>query len=305
MQRRYGKHSVETSKGDKLLFPATSLTKDDVIAYYESAWDCMEPYFRDRFLTLHRFPDGIAKPGFYHQRRAEYFPAFVGGRSAATASGEESIEHIVVDNLAALVYLVDQGTIAFHGWLSRADKPDHPDRIVFDLDPHGDGFRVVVDCARRLRRVIEAAGLTAFVMTTGSRGLHVVAPLDRSLDFDALRQVARKIAAKVADAEPARFTIEQRKRARKGRLYIDISRNAYGQTSILPYSLRAIETAPVATPLDWNELGRKALAAQRYNAGNLARRLARKRDPWQRLAACAARPDLQSLGLSQGASSTT
>lgn len=290
MQRRYGRHTVSTSKDDKLLFTGVGLTKAGVIDYYERVWDVMCPFLRDRFLTLHRFPDGIAKQGFYHQRRSDYFPDYVGTSSAPTASGEESIEHILVESLAALVYLVDQGTIAFHGWLSRADKPDHPDRLVFDLDPHGDDFGVVIDCARRLRREVEDIGLTAFVMTTGSRGLHVVAPLDRTLDFDTARQVAKRVARSVTEASPELFTVEQRKQARRGRLYIDVTRNAYGQTSILPYSLRAIEKAPVATPLDWKELGRKGLTPQRYNAGNVSRRLAQKTDPWISFPKRAARP---------------
>ena len=118
-------------------------------------------------------------------------------------------------------------------------------------------------------------------MTTGSRGLHVLAPLDRSLDFDEAREFAKTIAAAVTDERPARFTVEQRKVARKGRLYIDVGRNAYGQTGVLPYSLRALQGAPAATPLDWDELGRDDLSPQRFGLENMGARLGQKQDPFE------------------------
>jgi len=280
MKLRFGPHTVETSNDDKVLFPESGITKVDVIAYYRDVAGLMLPHLEGRCLTIRRFPDGIGKDGFYQQNRSDYFPAYVGSKRLPKAGGEESMEHIVADNAAALVYLVDQGTITFHGWLSVVAAPRQPDRVVFDLDPHGDDFSAVVDCARLLRGALDSAGLEPFVMTTGSRGLHVIAPLPGNTPFDEVRGFARSMAEATAARDPDRFTTEQRKQARRGRLYIDIGRNAYGQTGVLPYSLRALEGAPVATPLDWAELRRGNLSPRRYNIGNLRRRMAQKKDPF-------------------------
>ena len=199
-----------------------------------------------------------------------------------TADGDDSVEHVIADNKASLVYLADQAALTLHGWLSVIDAPQNPNRVVFDLDPPSDDdFDSVILCARDLRDCLESAGLRAYVMTTGSRGLHVLAPLDRSLDFDEAREFAKTIAAAVTDERPARFTVEQRKVARKGRLYIDVGRNAYGQTGVLPYSLRALQGAPAATPLDWDELGRDDLSPQRFGLENMGARLGQKQDPFE------------------------
>jgi bifunctional non-homologous end joining protein LigD len=167
--------------------------------------------------------------------------------------------------------------------LSRIDRLDHPDRLIFDLDPSGRTFEPLVAAARALRGVLEAIDLVPYLMTTGSRGLHVVVPLDRSADFEATRALARRIAASVADERPDRFTIEQRKEKRRGRVYLDTMRNAYAQTAVAPYAVRALPGAPVAAPLEWTELSRLT-NAQPYSIKTIARRLARKGDPWKDIA---------------------
>jgi bifunctional non-homologous end joining protein LigD len=182
-----------------------------------------------------------------------------------------------------VVYLADQACITPHVWLSRIDRPDHPDRLIFDLDPSGRTFEPVVAAARALRDMLEAIDLVPYLMTTGSRGLHVVAPLDRSADFNTVRALARRVAASVADEAPDRFTIEQRKEKRRGRVYLDTMRNAYAQTAVAPYAVRALPGAPVAAPLQWPELSRLA-DAQPDTIKTIARRLARKGDPWKDIA---------------------
>lgn len=280
MKLRYGPWTVETSNDDKVLYPDAGLTKADVIDYYRSVADLMLPHFENRCLTIQRFPEGIGTEGFYQQSRSDYFPDFVAGKTLEKADRSETVEHIVVNNEAALVYLADQAALTFHGWLSRTGEPRHPDRIVFDLDPAGEDFDTILDCAKLLRDALERTGLVPFVMTTGSRGLHVVSPLSAKLEFDDARQFARTVAEAVAARQPERFTTAQRKKARKGRLYIDIGRNAYGQTAVLPYSLRAIEGAPAATPLDWDELARGDLSPRRFHLENMNRRMAQKNDPF-------------------------
>jgi bifunctional non-homologous end joining protein LigD len=208
----------------------------------------------------------------------EYFPEWIKTVTVRKARG--SVTHVVVDRAATLVYLADQACITPHVWLSRVDRPHHPDRLIFDLDPSGRTFDPVVAGARALREALEAIDLVPYLMTTGSRGLHVVVPLDRSADFDTARALARRVAASVADQAPDRFTVEQRKEKRRGRVYLDTMRNAYAQTAVTPYAVRALPGAPVAVPLEWAELSRLA-APQPYTIKTIARRLARKGDPWK------------------------
>lgn len=288
---------IESSREEKVLYPGDGYTKADVLDYFEDISDLMLPHMEKRFLTLHRFPDGIDEDGFYQQSRSDYFSACVHGVTAPRAGEGDPVNHIVVDNSDGLLYLVDQATLAFHGWQSRLDRLSKPDRLVFDLDPSREGFDAVIDAARLLREALQLHGLHPFVMTTGSRGLHVVAPLKRYMDFEEARDMARKVAGALTEREPDRFTLEQRKKKRRGRLYLDISRNAYGQTAIVPYSLRALRGAPIATPLDWQELGRKGIGPRKYHLGNIRQRLARKKDPWRNFFAEAARPRLKEADL--------
>ena len=280
MKLQFGPYTVETSNDDKLLFPESGISKADVVAYYRDISDLMLPHLEDRCLTLQRFPDGLGDDGFFQQNRSDHFPDFVECKPLDTAKGDDVVDHIVVNNAAALVYLADQATITFHGWLAPARTPRRPDRVVFDLDPARDDFDDVIDCARLLGEALELSGLVPYLMTTGSRGLHVVAPLSGKQTFDEVREFARDVARATADRQPKRFTTEQRKKARRGRLYIDVGRNAYGQTAVLPYSLRAIEGAPIATPLDWEELSGGDVSPRQYHIGNLRRRMAQKKDPF-------------------------
>ena len=167
-----------------------------------------------------------------------------------------------------------------HTWLSRVDRLDCPDQLIFDLDPPRGDLDAVRTAARALREILEEVGLVAFVKSTGSRGLHVVSPLDRSANFDAVRGFARDVAEVVAARDPARLTTEQRKEKRRGRLYLDTARNAYAQTAVAPYAVRARPGAPVAVPLTWDEVGRKDFHPERYTVENVFRRLSRKGDPW-------------------------
>jgi bifunctional non-homologous end joining protein LigD len=286
--------SIEVTRPDKTLFPADGptdgptdggtdgLTKADVVDYYRRVADVMVPHLRSRPLMLQRYPDGINGQAIVQQAAPDHFPDWVPRASLPKKGG--TIDHVVCDDAATLAYLAGQACITPHRWLSRADRPDDPDLVIFDLDPSGPDpaadFDAVRSGARSLRAALESAGLVPFVQTTGSRGLHVVAPLDRSADFDTVRAFAREVADAVAADDPQHLTTEQRKQKRRGRIYLDIMRNAYAQTAVAPYALRARPGAPVATPLDWDELLSTEMGPQRYTAANLFRRLARRADPW-------------------------
>ncbi|MFW6322340.1 MAG: non-homologous end-joining DNA ligase [Guyparkeria sp.] len=277
---RIGGHEIDIDNRDKTLFPGDGITKGDLIDYYRDVAEHLLPHISDRPLTLQRFPDGLGEDGFYQQRAPDHFPDWLDTRSLRRADGSERIGHILCNDTASLVYLANLATISIHRWLARAPRFTRPDCVVFDLDPAGDDFTPVRDAARHVADLMQALDVTPFVMTTGSRGLHVIAPLAPELDFDAVREIAAGMARHLADRQPETLTTEQRKDKRHGRLYLDVMRNAYGQTAVAPYSLRARPGAPVATPLSLDELDRGDLGPQDYHIGNLFRRLGQTGDPW-------------------------
>lgn len=279
-KRRVGRHVIETSNEDKVLFPDDGITKGDLIDYYEAIAPRLLPWLRDRPLVLQRFPDGIEEEGFYQKQVAEHFPGWI-STVRVGKSGDGTQDLVVCDEKATLVYLANLGCVALHPWLCRKDRLHHPDQLVVDLDPPGDDFVPVRDAARACRELFDALGLPTFVKTTGSKGLHIVVPLDRSADFDTVREFARNAMRVLAARQPDALTTQVRKEKRKGRVFLDVARNAYAQTAVAPYAVRPLPGAPVATPIGWDELGR--VDARSFTIANLLRRLGRREDPWKGL----------------------
>jgi bifunctional non-homologous end joining protein LigD len=213
---------------------------------------------------------------------SDYFPGWV--ERAALAKQDGAVQHVVARDGATLVYLANQAALTLHVGLSRVDRIEQPDRLVIDLDPSDDDFAKVKRAAKRARQLLEAVGLVPFVQTTGSRGLHVWVPLERKEGFEEVRAFAGEIAAPLVAQSPDELTTEQRKAARGDRVYVDVARNAYAQTAAAPYTVRARPMAPVATPLEWDELGDRALTPDRYTITNLFRRLGQRSDPWRDMA---------------------
>jgi bifunctional non-homologous end joining protein LigD len=275
---RVGGHTVEISHPDKVLFPDDGITKRDLAEYYRRVAPKMLPFLKDRPLSLQRFPDGIGW-GFYEKKAPAHFPEWFERVRVKVKEGG-SQQQLICNDAASLVYLADQACITPHPWLSKKGRLDFPDRMIFDLDPAGNDFAVVKDAALTLKRLLEEAWLKPFVMTTGSRGLHVVVPLDGKQRFDAVRSRARELAEQAAAREPGALTIAPRKDAREGRTFVDYLRNAYGQTSVPPYAVRARKGAPVAVPLRWDELSSPELTATSYTLKNVFERLSRVPNPW-------------------------
>lgn len=265
-----------------MLFPGAGVTKGELVDYYREIADPMLPYLRDRPVSMHRFPDGIEGEGFYQKEIPDYFPDWIQRVTVKKEGGE--VTHVLCQDAATLVYLANQACITPHVWLSRRDELDRPDRMIFDLDPPGQDFAPVRRAARALHDLLEELGLVPFAMTTGGRGLHLVVPLDRSADFDAARGFARDLAELLARRDPERLTTEPRKEKRKGRLFVDVLRNAYAQTGVPPYAVRPRPGAPVAMPIAWDELGDPKLRGDRYDTRNAFHRLGRVEDPWKGMA---------------------
>ncbi len=191
-----------------------------------------------------------------------------------------TLVHPLAERPEALRWLANQNCITLHVWQSRQNRLHNSDRLVFDLDPSDTDFAVIRATAHTIADVLDDLGLARYVQTTGSRGLHVVVPLRADADFDTVRQFARDVAEVVVADDDAHRTVEARKDNRGGRVYLDIMRNAYAQTAVAPYSVRARAGAPVATPLDWDELDARGLQADRFTIRDLPKRLAGQRDPW-------------------------
>lgn len=269
--------TIETSSLDKVLFPNDGITKGELITYYRRIAETMVPYLRDRPLTMRRFPNGIEEDGFYQQGMPDYFPDWIGRIEVEKKGG--TIVHALCNDAATLVYLANQNTVTPHVWLSRTDRLHEPDQIVFDLDPPGADFNLVRTAARYVKEIFEERGLSAYVMTTGSKGVHVRAPIERGHTFDAVRAYARTLAAELAERHAEKVTTEQRKNKRGGRVYLDVMRVAYGQTAVPPYAVRARAGAPIAAPIEWDELGR--VKPDTYTVRNIFRRMGQKADPWK------------------------
>jgi bifunctional non-homologous end joining protein LigD len=268
---------VEISHPDKALFP-DGTTKADLARYYARIAEMMLPHVRGRPVHMQRYPDGIDGVEIQQKQAPDYFPDFV-ARARVERKRGGFVEHVVIDNVETLVYLADQACITPHTWLSRTGALDDPDQLVFDLDPPDGALAALRDGARTLRDILHDIGLRAYLKATGSRGFHVVTPLDHSAGFDDARALARSIAQRVIDRDAERFTIEQRKDRRGDRIYIDIARNGYAQTVVAPYAVRALAGAPVAAPLDWQELDRAK--PQQVTVHNIFRRLARRPNLWR------------------------
>jgi bifunctional non-homologous end joining protein LigD len=243
---------VEVSHGDRVLFPADGITKRDVVDYYCAVADAMLPHIKGRPLNVQRFPRGIGKKGFMQQDFDHSMPDWMSGVEVDKERG--TLVHPVAERPEALGWLANQNCITLHIWQSRRDRLHNPDRLVFDLDPSASDFAVVRATARATAAVLDDLGLTCYVQTTGSRGLHVVVPLRRDADFDTARQFARDVAEVVVADDAAHRTLGARKHNRGDRVYLDIMRNAYAQTAVAPYSIRPRAGAPVAAPLHWDEL---------------------------------------------------
>lgn len=268
---------VEIPRADKVLYPTDGITKADVAEYYADVAETMLPHLADRPVNMQRFPDGIEGQSFYEKKLPDHFPDWVGSVRVDVTGGSQ--EQVVVGDRRTLVYLAGQACLTPHVWLSRTSDLDRPDQVVFDLDPSDGDLALVRRATRTVREVLESLDLPAYLKTTGSRGYHVVVPVRPQHDFDVVRRLARRVAELVVEEDPDGFTIEQRKGKRGDRVFVDVLRNGYGQTAVPPYALRARPGAPVATPIEWDELSR--IEPDQVTIASVRDRLSRREDPWK------------------------
>lgn len=282
MEYRFGELTIACTNVDRVVFPADGITKGEVIAYYAAVGEVMMPELRRRPLSIVRFTKGIDQGGFFQKHRQKHYPAWI---ESVKLGAKTRVDYPLCDSTAALVYFANQGAIELHVWPSRAEAPEHPDLLVFDLDPPEHGFELVRRTALRLRDLFGELGLPPFVKTTGGKGLHVVAPLDGRATFDEVAALCGGISKLLCARYPDELTVEFYKKDRKDRLFLDTMRNALGATIAAAYSVRGRPGAPVSAPIEWREVEDPALAPNGFTLRDVPRRLDAAGDPWAKLRA--------------------
>jgi bifunctional non-homologous end joining protein LigD len=283
-----GRRSIPITHADRVVFPQAEVTKLDLARHYAAVAGVMLPHVRDRPLAVQSFPQGVAGKGFFVKNAAKHFPDWIKTATVPKREGG-ALRQVLANNAETLVYLAGQNAITPHIWTARADRLEQPDRIVFDLDPAEQRFAEIRAVARDLGDLLRDLGFEPFAMTTGSRGLHVDVAIRRGPAYAEINAWARETAAGFAASQPKRLTTEFRIEKRGGRLFVDAHRNAYAQHAVAPYAVRALPTAPVATPLRWEELDDRRLNPQRWTVRTIQDRLANGGDPWEGIARTAIR----------------
>jgi len=252
---------IEISSPERVIFPELGLTKKDLADYYATVEPLIMIDAADRPMTLIRFPSGRTGESFFQKHDKGTFGPHVKQIPIEEKDGHFE-DYLYFDDIRGLLACVQMGTIEFHGWGSKVDKVEYPDRLVFDLDPDvGLDFGNVKEAALLLRELLKGLGLESWPLLSGGKGMHVVVPLDASDDWPTVKSFAERFSRAISEAEPQMFTANIRKEQRKGRIFLDWLRNQRGATAVLPYSARGREGAPVAAPIAWDEL-------DKYNGGN-------------------------------------
>jgi bifunctional non-homologous end joining protein LigD len=272
---------IEPSNLGKVFWPEAGLTKGDLLNYYDAVSSFVIPAIRSRPLTVKRYPDGIDGMTFFQKNTPAYAPSWVKTVKIHAGSAKRDVHYPLCNTKRTLMWLANQACIELHPWISRADHLERPDYLVFDLDPPDDGFDQSVDMAFLVKEVMDEAGIQAALKTSGAKGVHVYAPLQRRYHYGQVRVAARNLAARVEERWPDLATTDFSKSTRRGRVLLDTNRNAPGQHIVAPYSPRARPAASVSFPVTWKEL--RKVRPEDFTIRNVPGLLERKGDLWKKL----------------------
>lgn len=263
---------------EKVLFPADGITKGEMAAYYESVAPLMVPLISGRPVTMERFPSGIGAKGFMQKNVATGFPQWLERVEVPKKGGV--VNYPVVRETRDLLWLANQNCITPHVWTSRVPDLEYPDICVFDLDPSEDDAGVLRKATLAVRDLLTEVGVESWVKTSGSKGFHVVAPLDGKSRFEEVVAFAYAVATVLVQRDPDHLTLEFLKADRGKRIYMDIGRNTPGATVAAPYAVRPKPGAPVSAPCSWEEVDSGAARPQAFTLRSMAGRLDSAGDPW-------------------------
>jgi len=285
-----GGRSLSLTNLDKVLFPSRGdgapLTKRDLIRYYTTIAPVMLPYLVGRPVNLHRFPNGVDRPGFWHKQVPGHAPAWLTRWHNERARPGESDLYAVIDHVAALAWMANFGAVELHPWTSRLPDVRQPTWALIDIDPGtATSFDDVVVLAKAFRAGLEHLGVLGLPKVTGQRGLHIFVPLEPGYDFDTTRAWVERLSRAVGHAAPELVSWTWEKRARHGRARLDFTQNARNKTLVAPYGVRAAAGAPVSVPLEWDELDDPGLRGDLWTMQTVVGRVAEHGDPFLRLLA--------------------
>lgn len=274
-----GTLTVHLTHPERVVYPDENITKRDLANYYATVAPWMLPHVADRPLAVVRCPEGMSGQCFFQKHPAAGMPDILD--RIQIREKDTTGTYLALHDIHGLLALVQFGALEIHAWGSKSDDVEHPDRIVFDLDPDPTvPWKRVVQAARELRELLADVKLKCFVKTTGGKGLHIVVPIARKYSWPEVKQFARNVADRMVAAAPDHFIGTMSKAARRGKIFIDYLRNERGSTAVVAYSTRARAGAPVSTPVSWQELGRLK-GPQQFTVANLLQRLRNMRtDPW-------------------------
>jgi bifunctional non-homologous end joining protein LigD len=266
---------------EKVLFPEDGITKGDLAAYYEAVAPLMLPHIRGRPVTMERFPSGIGAKGFIQKDVSKGFPDWLQRVEVPKKAG--IVHHPLVDDLRSLLWITNQNCITPHVWVSRVPDLTHPDLCVFDLDPSSDDAGSVRAAALIVRDLLAERDLPSWVKTSGSKGFHIVVPLDGKAGFDTVWEFADSAGRVLVARHPDVLTQEFIKVERDGRIFVDTGRNGYSATFAAAYAVRPKPGAPVSAPCSWDEIEAGAVHPQTFTLRNLPEQLAARGHVWNDL----------------------
>jgi bifunctional non-homologous end joining protein LigD len=263
---------------EKVLFPDDGITKGELAAYHEAIAPIMLPHIRGRPVTMERYPAGIGQEGFFHKDVSKGFPPWLERVEVPKKDG--TVHHPLVVDTRSLLWITNQNTITPHVWTSRVPNLYQPDICVFDLDPLRDDPEVLRGAALRLRDLLQELGLTSWVKTSGSKGFHVVVPLDGKAHFGEVSRFAHTVGTLLVRRDPQHLTQEFSKADRGGRILVDTGRNGYSATFAAVYAVRAKKGAPVSAPCTWEELERGEVGPGTFTLRTMVGRIDKVGDLW-------------------------
>jgi bifunctional non-homologous end joining protein LigD len=263
---------------EKVLFPDDGITKGDLAAYYEAMAPVMLPHLRGRPVTMERYPAGIGKKGFWQKDVSKGFPEWL--KRVEVPKKDGIVHHPVVTDTRSLLWITNQNTITQHVWTSRIPDLYYPDICVFDLDPSKDDPAAVRAAAIGLRDLLEELGLHSWIKTSGSKGFHIVVPLDGKAKMGDVARFANAVGRLFVSRAPDHLTQEFSKADRSGRIYVDTGRNGYSATFAAAYTVRAKRGAPVSAPCTWDEVESGKVSPGTFTLRNMPDRVAKVGDVW-------------------------
>jgi bifunctional non-homologous end joining protein LigD len=263
---------------DKILFPEDGITKGDLAAYYETMAPVILPHLRGRPVTMERYPAGIGEKGFWQKDVSRGFPSWL--QRVEVPKKDGVVHHPIVTDARSLLWITNQNTVTQHVWAARVPDLHHPDLCVFDLDPSRDDAAALREAILALRDLLQELTLPSWVKTTGSKGFHIVVPLDETTPIDVVARFAQTVGTLFVNRAPDRLTQEFSKADRSGRIYVDTGRNGYSATFAAAYTVRARRGAPVSAPCTWEEIERGDVHPGTFTLRNMPERIRKAGDVW-------------------------